>query len=194
MSSRWISTSLSGAGLAPAVRRVDRGMRGLDQRRLAHAARAPEQRVVGRQPAREALGILDQHVAHPVDALEQRHLDAVDRAAPARAAARPGARRRRRRRRSRGAGRPPAPAARARRRCGRPHPMRRRDRWARRAATMPWVGAFCCVWPWGSAGCAAPLARAWRCLQDRPPRGPDSLPQGPDSKGKAALQLGRWPL
>ena len=53
-------------------------MHRLDQRRLAHAARAPQQRVVGRQPAREALGVLDQHVAHAVDALEQRHLDAID--------------------------------------------------------------------------------------------------------------------
>ena len=85
MSSRWISTSLSAAGLR--MRGVDRGVRRLDQRRLAHAARAPEQRVVGRQAAREALGVLDQNVAHPVDALEQRHLDAVDARAPARAAA-----------------------------------------------------------------------------------------------------------
>ena len=53
-------------------------MRGLHQRRLAHAARAPQQRIVGRQALGEALGILDQHVAHAVDALEQRHLDAVD--------------------------------------------------------------------------------------------------------------------
>ena len=42
-----------------AERRVDRGVRGLDQRGLAHAARAPQQRVVGRQAAREALGVLD---------------------------------------------------------------------------------------------------------------------------------------
>ena len=53
-------------------------MRGFDQRRLAHAARAPQQRVVGRQARGEALGVLDQHVAHAVDALEQRHVDAVD--------------------------------------------------------------------------------------------------------------------
>ena len=77
MSSRWISTSLSVAALA-LTRALTRGMRRLDQRRLAHAARAPEQRVVGRQAAREALGVLHQRVAHAVDALEQRHLDAVD--------------------------------------------------------------------------------------------------------------------
>jgi hypothetical protein len=59
-------------------RGVDRGVRGLDQRRLAHAARAPQQRVVGGQAFGEALGIFHQHVAHAVDALEQRHLDAVD--------------------------------------------------------------------------------------------------------------------
>ena len=70
------------------MRGADRGMRGLDQRRLAHAARAPQQRIVGRQAAREALGVLDQEVAHPVDALEQRHLDAVDARAPASSRAR----------------------------------------------------------------------------------------------------------
>ena len=48
---------------------VDAGMRRLDQRRFAHAARAPQQRVVGGQAVGEALGILDQDVAHPVDAL-----------------------------------------------------------------------------------------------------------------------------
>ncbi len=57
---------------------VDAGVRRLHQRRLAHAARAPQQGIVGRQPLGEALGILHQHVAHAVDALEQRHLDAVD--------------------------------------------------------------------------------------------------------------------
>ena len=56
MSSRWISTSFS-AGAAR-CERIDLGMRRLDQRRLAHAARAPQQRVVGRQAAGEALGVL----------------------------------------------------------------------------------------------------------------------------------------
>ena len=57
---------------------VDAGMRGLDQRRFAHAARAPQQRVVGGQAIGEALGVLDQDVAHPVDALEQAEIDAAD--------------------------------------------------------------------------------------------------------------------
>ncbi len=57
---------------------ADRRMRGLDQRRFAHAARAPQQRIVRRQAAGEALGILDQKIAHPIDALEQRHVDPVD--------------------------------------------------------------------------------------------------------------------
>ena len=54
------------------------GMDRLDQRALAHAARAPEQRIVGRQSAREARGILHQRVAHPVDALEQPERHAID--------------------------------------------------------------------------------------------------------------------
>ena len=57
---------------------VDRGVRSLDQRRLAHAARAPEQRIVGGKGAREALGVLDQKVAHPVDPAQERDIDAVD--------------------------------------------------------------------------------------------------------------------
>jgi hypothetical protein len=51
---------------------------GLDQRRLAHTARAPEQGIVCGKTAREAAGVLDQRVAHAVDAFEQRHLDPVD--------------------------------------------------------------------------------------------------------------------
>ena len=69
MSSRWISTSLSPADLA---------MHGLDERALAHAARAPQQRVVGGQAAGEALRIGKQGIAHPVDALQQRKRHAVD--------------------------------------------------------------------------------------------------------------------
>ena len=57
---------------------IDAGMRRLDQRRLAHAARAPEQRVVGGQAVGEAFGVLDQDVAHPVDPLEQAEIDAAD--------------------------------------------------------------------------------------------------------------------
>ena len=93
--------------LEPGVRMrgADRGVRGLDQRGFAHAARAPQQRVVGRQAAGEALGILDQKIAHPVDALEQRHLDTVDAADRARAVALRDARRRLRRRQKSGAGR-----------------------------------------------------------------------------------------
>ena len=60
------------------MRGADRGMRRLDQRRFAHAARAPQQRIIGRQAAGEALGIFDQEVAHAVDALEERHVDTVD--------------------------------------------------------------------------------------------------------------------
>ena len=56
---------------APCVRNIDLRVHGLDQRRFAHAARSPQQRVVGRQPAREALRVLQQHIAHAVDALEQ---------------------------------------------------------------------------------------------------------------------------
>ena len=93
----------SGDGRLP----VDRGMRGLDQRRLAHAARAPEQRVVGRQAVGEALGVLDQEIAHPVDAAQKRKIDAVDASRPAPASRAPPARRRPRPRRS------PAPPDRA---------------------------------------------------------------------------------
>src|SRR5579864_272049 len=60
------------------MRGADRRMGRLDQRRFAHAARAPQQRVVRGQAAGKALGVLDQQIAHPVDALEQRHLDPVD--------------------------------------------------------------------------------------------------------------------
>ena len=83
MSSRWISTSFSGA--SPPLRRgVDRGVHCLDQRRLAHAARAPQKHVVGGQAGGETLGVVDQDVAHAVDAADQADVDAVDAAAPAR--------------------------------------------------------------------------------------------------------------
>ena len=53
MSSRWISISFSGWRPCQRVA-VDLRVDGLDQRGLAHAARAPEQDVVGRQPARRS--------------------------------------------------------------------------------------------------------------------------------------------
>ena len=70
---------LERAGLLPRAKpALICSMGGFHQRRFAHAARAPQQRVIGGQALGEALGIFDQHVAHAVDALEQRHLDAVD--------------------------------------------------------------------------------------------------------------------
>jgi len=57
---------------------VDSGLRGLDQRRLAHAARAPEQHIVGRQAAREPLGVGDKLIADPVDSDQQIKRNAVD--------------------------------------------------------------------------------------------------------------------
>ncbi len=99
MSSRWISTSTSACGALG----VDRGMHRLDQRALAHAARAPQQRVVGGQPVGEAPRVGEQDVAHPVDPAQQPDLDAADLRRPARASRRRHARQRRRRRRDRSA-------------------------------------------------------------------------------------------
>ncbi len=62
------------ARLAPVYRRVH----GLDERAFAHAAGAPQQGIVGRQPGGEAQGIFEQNVAHPLDAFQQLQLDAVD--------------------------------------------------------------------------------------------------------------------
>jgi hypothetical protein len=53
-------------------------MRRLDQRRLAHAPRAPQKRVVGGQAAGKALGVFDQKIAHPIDSAQKRKVDAVD--------------------------------------------------------------------------------------------------------------------
>ena len=53
-------------------------MRRLDQRRLAHAPRAPQKGIVGGQAAGEALGVLDQKIAHPIDSAQKRKIDAVD--------------------------------------------------------------------------------------------------------------------
>ena len=46
-------------------------MHRLDQRAFAHAARAPEQRIVGRKPAREILRVRKQRAGHPVHRLQQ---------------------------------------------------------------------------------------------------------------------------
>ena len=78
MSSRWISISASAPGaLGPAslTAACDR----LDQRALAGAARAPQQHVVGREPGREPLGVVEQNVAHPVDPAQQTDRHPVDR-------------------------------------------------------------------------------------------------------------------
>src|SRR5262245_12403470 len=53
-------------------------MDGLDQRALAHATRAPKERVVGRKALSEAERVGEQRIAHAVDAFEQRQLHAVD--------------------------------------------------------------------------------------------------------------------
>ncbi len=55
-----------------------RAMHGFDQRGLAHAARAPEQRIVGRKPAGEALGVGEENVALEIDAFKQAQIDAID--------------------------------------------------------------------------------------------------------------------
>ena len=57
---------------------IDAGMRRLDQRRFAHAARSPQQRIVGGKAVGEALGVLDQDVAHPLDPLQKTEVDAAD--------------------------------------------------------------------------------------------------------------------
>jgi hypothetical protein len=54
-------------------------MHRLDQRTLAGAARAPEQRIVGGKALRKPHGVVEQHVAHAVDAFEQRKRHAIDR-------------------------------------------------------------------------------------------------------------------
>ena len=62
----------------PHPRAIDQMMRRLDQRALAHAARAPQQGVVGGQPLGKAARVLDQDVAREVDPLEQADIDPVD--------------------------------------------------------------------------------------------------------------------
>ena len=56
---------------------VDLRVDGLDQRGLAHAARAPEEGVVGRQTTGEAGRVLLQGVAGAIDALQEHHVDPV---------------------------------------------------------------------------------------------------------------------
>lgn len=50
----------------------------LDQGTLAHATCAPQQRVVGGKPLGEAQRVVEEHIAHPVDALEQAERHAID--------------------------------------------------------------------------------------------------------------------
>jgi hypothetical protein len=57
---------------------TDLAMHGLDQRALAHAPRAPQERVVGGKAAGEALRIGKERVAHPADALQERKRQAID--------------------------------------------------------------------------------------------------------------------
>ena len=80
MSSRWISTSFrSGLPLrAEPELAAHLGVRRLDERRLAHAARAPQQRVVGGQALGEAARVVEQLLGGAVDALEQAERLAVD--------------------------------------------------------------------------------------------------------------------
>ena len=57
---------------------VERGMHRLDQRAFAHAARAPEQRIVGGQAPAETFGVGEQRVALAFHALEQGEVYAGD--------------------------------------------------------------------------------------------------------------------
>ena len=118
MSSRWISTSLRSRlalALAEPELAAHLGVRGLHQRRLAHAARAPQQGVVGGQALGEAARVVEQLLGGAVDALEQAERLAVDvRPPPGRPPARPATRRPRRCRNPSWAA-AAAPAGRARR-------------------------------------------------------------------------------
>ena len=58
---------------------VDLGMGGLDQRALAHAAGAPEQRVVRWQAAGEAASVVEQDLDLPVDPAQEVERHAADR-------------------------------------------------------------------------------------------------------------------
>ena len=62
----------------PAALAVHVGVDGLHDRALARAARAPQQRVVGRQALGEAPRVLEQGLLLAVDAHQQVETDAVD--------------------------------------------------------------------------------------------------------------------
>jgi hypothetical protein len=49
----------------------------LDQRALAHTASAPQQDIVCGQSTGKPLGIVDEDVTHPIDALEQGQVDPI---------------------------------------------------------------------------------------------------------------------
>jgi hypothetical protein len=53
-------------------------MHGLDERGFAHAAGAPEKRVVGREALCEALRIAEENIASLVDAAQQPDIDPID--------------------------------------------------------------------------------------------------------------------
>ena len=93
MSSRWISISTMQPGQLFAVFRL--GVHRLDQRGLAHPPRAPQHRVVGRQPAHETQCVLKQDRALLLlDALQQAYVDPLHVLHRRLAAPRRGARRR----------------------------------------------------------------------------------------------------
>ena len=54
---------------------VDRRMGGFDQRAFSHAARTPEERVIGRQAFGEAVGVVHQQIADVIDAFEEAEID-----------------------------------------------------------------------------------------------------------------------
>jgi hypothetical protein len=58
--------------------RIDCCMRGFDERGFAHAAGAPEERIVGREALCEALRIAEKNIASLVDAAQQPDIDPID--------------------------------------------------------------------------------------------------------------------
>ena len=50
----------------------DLGMNGFHERAFPHAARPPQERIIGGQAAREVLGIGEQRVAHAIDGFQKR--------------------------------------------------------------------------------------------------------------------------
>ena len=53
-------------------------MHGLDERGFAHAAGAPEKRVVGREALCEALRIAEENIASLIDAAQQPDIDPIN--------------------------------------------------------------------------------------------------------------------